>query len=105
MASERSGLDHQFQAFAHFGDQRALLRRVLDPEVPLGSISNDAWSTSAIGAGVAGVFDLALDFDAGLSPGLASELASAVSPPETSKPMMKDTSLRTPSAGRSEMNA
>src|ERR1700722_3491096 len=72
---------------------------------PFGSISNDAWSTRATGAGAAAdVFDLASDFE-GFSPGLASVLASAVSPPETSKPMMTYTSLRAPSDGRSDMIA
>ena len=49
-------------------------------------------------------FDLTSDF-AAFSPGLASAFESAVSPDAMSKPMMNDTSLRTPSAGRSEMNA
>src|ERR1700733_13880386 len=71
---------------------------------PFGSISNDAWSTSATGAAAADVFDLASDFE-GFSLALASVFDSAISPPETSKPMMKDTSLRTPSDGRSDMNA
>src|ERR1700722_14966408 len=73
---------------------------------PFGSISNDAWWTRGGGAAAAAadVFDLVSDFE-GFSPGLASVFASAVSPPETSKPMMKETSLRTPSDGRSEMNA
>ena len=36
---------------------------------------------------------------------LSSFAAAAAAPPATSKPMMNDTSLRTPSAGRSEMKA
>ncbi len=105
VASERSGLDHQFRAFAHFGDQRALFRRVLDPEVSaLGKHLERRLVDQCDRAVAADVFDLASDF-VGFSPGLASVFDSAVSPPETSKPMMKDTSLRTPSDGRSEMNA
>ena len=49
----------------------------------------------------------AADLGSGFASGLASDLvfASASAPPEMSKPMMNDTSLRTPSAGRSEMKA
>ena len=54
----------------------------------------------------AGVFDFESDFEAGFPGVFVSAFASALSPPAaTSKPMMKETSLRTPSAGRSEMKA
>ena len=60
----------------------------------------------ATGAATGGVFDFDSDFEARFDEVFASGFASALSAPAaTSKPMMNETSLRTPSAGRSEMKA
>ncbi len=80
----------------------------------MGRRSKVSSSTAATGEAIPFDFDFeavfdsfAADFESGFASGLASDFvfASASAPPEMSKPMMNDTSLRTPSAGRSEMKA